>query len=495
VKLRWLLVALGGLLALPASANPPLANSSFEIIGPNGSPTVHSPPAPGGAGVSAADSWGVFHNTAGGPNTTVTEIVPTTLPVAGAGARMIHVTTDGALNGITQVTGAPGTGPPSCTVSGWVLALSGTVGMGGGNHGNTQPTSITTTTTGVWEYLQVENLDSPCNTIIFYSIDAGADYYVDAAGLLEHQAAEIVPPLEYSNDLDEKAIAAGGNHNGLDPGQILYSEPPDTPADANPQDVVDFFPAIESGNEPDAQVDALAHGADGFFDEVRDDEERLIISIDADPGVAQQVAAYFEDPDGSTGVQYTHRDLNDPNFIGDLDDVDALELWRTLQDVNLDDSNYFSLVGDVGGGSVWNYIGGVPVVYITPAEILSAIAPLGFEGEEGDVDVDALMVKDTGVVGTWDYGDEILFSVRSAGGWTGGEIVHWEWSLPAAFLIHGGHAWDSSFSLATAFPVDENDQEVDAIEAVPEPGVVVSLLSGVVLLGALSRLRRGSKTS
>jgi hypothetical protein len=483
-------VAAGLVLALPARANPPLANPSFEILGPNGSPTVHSPPVPGGAGPSAAESWGVFHNTAGGPNTSVTELVATTLPLPGVGTRMIHVETDGVFNGIVQTTGPTGSGPPSCTASAWLFVNSGVVGMGAGNGGATQATSILTTTTGAWEHLQVENLDSPCNEIVFYSIGGGADYYVESAEIKEYQVAEVISPLEYSNALDESAVLGGGNHNGLDPGQVLYTEPPDTPFNVYPRNVVDFFPLLESGNEPDAQVDALAHGCDGFFNEVRDNEVRLLISIEADPGPGQNIAAYYEDSHGATGVQYTHRDLNDPNFPGDLDDVDGLELWRLMDaGASLSDANFFSTLGDTGGASVYSNLTGTPLVYLTPAQIFSAIVPLGFAGTAGEVDLDALMVKDTGTAGVWDRGDEILFSVRTAGGWTGGEIVHFPFGGPAAFLIHGGHSWDTSFVLSSVFPVDDIDREVDAIEAAPEPFAQLPLLSlpGLALLaGALA---------
>jgi hypothetical protein len=100
------------------------------------------------------------------------------------------------------------------------------------------------------------------------------------------------------------------------------------------------------------------------------------------------------------------------------------------------------------------------------------------------------MVKDTGSAGVWDAGDEILFSIRGAGGWTGAEIVHLRFGSPASFLFHGGHDWDPSFVLASAFPVESSDQEVDAIEAVPEPGTLLVLACGSLLLRRLDARRR-----
>ena len=73
-----------------------LLNASFETAGPLG-PTVLSMGF-SGVGHSAAESWGVFHNTEG---TTLTELVPSTVP--GGGDFMLHVVTDGFANGVSQV--------------------------------------------------------------------------------------------------------------------------------------------------------------------------------------------------------------------------------------------------------------------------------------------------------------------------------------------------------------------------------------------------------
>jgi hypothetical protein len=479
------------LLLLPrfSQANPPLANPTFEIVGPNGSLTVNVTVVPGPAGLSAANSWSVFHNTAG---TTTTRLLSTTLGTS-LGVRMIEVATDGPLNGIVQTTGVVGSGPLNCIVSGWVFVISGVVGLGGGNGGATQATSIVSTTSGVWEYLQVENLDSPCNEILFYSIGGAAEFFVDDAGLKELQEPGDLPNVEYSNFLDERAIVGGGSHAGLDPGQILYTEPPDTLADTNPQDVIDFFPLIESGAEPDAQIDALASGCDAYFDEVVADQERLLVSFLSDPGPVVNVAVYHEDPSGATGIEYDQRDVNFPNLPGDLEDLDALELWRIKDTMSLDDSTFFSTQGDTGGVSIYQFLTGVPVSYITQAQIYTAISTgLTYEGLQAEVDVDALMVRDLREAGIWDQGDEVLFSIRSAGGWTGVEIVHWKFGSFPTFLVHGGHVWDTTFVPSSVFPVADNDREVDAIEA-PEPSSALGLLFGAAALLGCDRLRQRKK--
>jgi hypothetical protein len=478
-----------GLLCASAGANPPLANPSFEIVGAGGSPTVHSPPTPGGAGISAADSWGVFHNTA--PATTWTELVPTTLP--SGGARMIHVETDAIGNGLTQVTGPPFSGRLHGIASAWILTNSGVVGMGSGSHANTS-IDIQTTATGAWEYLQAPSGQVPFNTIHFYDQSGGADFYVENAHLLELQDRTSWVSLEYSNRFDENGTAAGG-HGGDDPGQVLYTEPIDTPTDANPRDAHDFFPLLEGQFEPDVQVDALAHRGDGGFQDLLANAAPLLVSIVGDPGVAQPVAVYREDVGGALGIEFTQRDLHDldPIAPGELDDVDALEMWG---DTGLPDqpgdADFYSLELDQTA-AVWYDGGSGPVAYLFPADILAAINQLGFEAPLGGADVDALMVQDTGSVrGIWDYGDAVLFSIRAANNWDGGEIVYLEFGMAPRFLDHGGHLWDTSFEVAMGFGIPTGQEDVDGLETIPipEPAAVGMLLCGVSLLGVLGRRRR-----
>jgi hypothetical protein len=469
-----------------SGANPPLANTSFEIVGPNGSPTATGPLVLGAAGFSAALRWSVFHNTAG---STTTSIVSTTLG-GSPGIRAMTVETDGDHNGIVQTTGGPNTGPVRCIAYGWVLVDVGVVGMGAGNGGSTQATSVVSTTTGAWEYLQVENFDTPCNEIVFYSIGGGADFTVDDVGLKEIQDIQAFQNVEYSNAIDERAIVGGGNHAGLDPGQILYTEPLDTLIDFNPMDVVDIYPAIESGDEPDAQIDALASGSDVGLDDVIDNTEALRVSFLGDPGAVTPVSVYREEITGTATEEFYQRDINFPNLPGDLEDLDAMELWRSGDTFDLDDSDFHSIEGDVGGTSVYQFLTGVPIAYITQAQIYGAISgSLNFLGVEGEVDVDALMVRDLGQAGIWDTGDEVLFSIRSADTWTGVEIVHWRFGAAATFLSHGGHLWDSAFVPSSSFPVTDADRDVDAIE-VPEPGAALGLLFGAAGLWCCNRYRR-----
>ncbi len=174
------LTLLALLFATPAAAdelNTDLANSSFEVVGPIGAQTSFT--GAGGGGHSAADSWTVFNNTAG---TTTTELTGSTLPKAGA--RMIHVTTDGARNGLVQVFGPYNTGSPSVLAQVRVFVVSGQVGAGTGNGGNTGLDTLSTTT-GQWELLQAPNHFSPANEFIVYSANGPAEFYVELASVSE----------------------------------------------------------------------------------------------------------------------------------------------------------------------------------------------------------------------------------------------------------------------------------------------------------------------
>jgi hypothetical protein len=478
-------------------------NTSFEIVGRDGPDTVHDPSLPGFAGGSAAESWSVFQNTVG--TTTTTSLLPTTLSqralaltaltVEDAGTNMIHVVTGAELNGILQATGPSNSGVENGVASAWVYVNDGRVGMGSGNSGQTV-IDVMTTTTGAWELLKAPNGVAQFNEIVFFAVGGAADFFVELADMRELQELSTdFPRIEYSNDLDEQAVAGGDAHGGLDPGQLLYTVPIDGTADNQPRDILDFFPGIENGSEPDAQVDALAQGGDAFFDEVVSDQEQLLISLEGDPGPGVEVGVYVEHNTGSSGIEYTHRDLHALDTSGQLEDVDALELWgETGVSTQPNDADFYSLHGDATGTSIFSYVTGSPVPYITQNQVFAALIPLGFTGTSSDVDVDALMVQDVREQGVWGEADAVLFSIRAANGWDGGEIILWRFGAAAAFLQHGGHVWNTAFDVANAF--DTAVEEVDALEArpVPEPGSVLGLLAGGILLVLLCRRRSRPST-
>ena len=104
------------------------------------------------------------------------------------------------------------------------------------------------------------------------------------------------------------------------------------------------------------------------------------------------------------------------------------------------------------------------------------------------VTIPAVNTEDVAIVGNLTIltaGSSIMFSVRPIGPLDGGEIWVWDKSTggPAAFLVHGGHTWDTAHDVSGHFGgVDEN---INAMEAVPEP-MTICLLG----LGGLGLLRR-----
>jgi hypothetical protein len=307
-----------------------------------------------------------------------------------------------------------------------------------------------------------------------------------------------VEPVEYSNNFDEQgAVDAASNptggHGPADPGQTLYTEPPDGPtaSDQNPSDGTDFVPGLESGTEPDSQIDALAYGDDAGLDALLADETELLVSVVAD-GNAEEVAVFIEDATGALQIHYTHESLNHVDPAGELDDLDALELWGPVGQA---DADYYSLQGDaVTGTSVYLYFGGTVLTFVEWADIVTAVQSLGYEGDPNAVDVDALMVGDQNDRETFADGDLIVFSIRGVpgSGFDGGEIIVLQSGQPPYFLMHSGNTWNPAFDVTSAVTnalggVDPGagGEDVDAIEAIAEPTAAVPVL-GVLGLMALA---------
>lgn len=168
---------------LPPGYNPAtlpnlLSNGDFERVGGYGNPTTGSGTV---FGWSAADKWSTWidHLVTGGSTEAdagaiVTEMIPST--ASSGGSKMIHIKTTGHGDGIVQVFGDYGTGLEKVLASMWIYVISGRVGIGVGNGGNTATTAMTTGT-GHWEFVQTCNSVSPANEIIIYG--QNSDFYVD----------------------------------------------------------------------------------------------------------------------------------------------------------------------------------------------------------------------------------------------------------------------------------------------------------------------------
>jgi hypothetical protein len=287
-------------------------------------------------------------------------------------------------------------------------------------------------------------------------------------------------PVEYSNFRDRQAIPGGDDIDGLMPEQGLCSWPvPDPPGNGYPANAIYYFDA----GTPVDSVDAEANVWDLFFEEVKSDKVDLLLSFLGDPlfmGVGPQRAVYREGP-GPGGQRVPFWDQSDLNFgngPGELEDLDALQIWGG----DCYYANCYSKQGDPAVGGIkysvyiwWNPGGGPAghlIAYVRHSNIVSAIRSAALDtltnqghytGDSLLVDLDGLMVKNTNVDSIWNAGDTIIFSIRAAGNWDGGEIVVLPFGGPPSYLFHGGHRWNTAFNVQATFQV--NTEEVDAIEA------------------------------
>jgi hypothetical protein len=299
-------------------------------------------------------------------------------------------------------------------------------------------------------------------------------------------------PVEFSNYSSDKAAqmgTGGWGLDGLDAQQNIYTQPPDFAGGPYPVNTFDFD---NVDNPSGDQVDALANGGDVLFSELIANRANLLVSFLGDPATAAvpgtPISVYMEGwwaaPNTSSKWKKTHL-VNDTNTINDLD---ALEVWGPL---GSDDADFYSLIGEPGGISVFYYNSGtgVSTPYITQAAIVAAVTSLG--GPSTNVDLDALMVYENGGISgnhIWDTGDAIIFSIRASAPWDGGEIVVLPFGGPATFLNHGGHLWNTAFAVATTFGLSPATEEVDAIEAYPRsPDSQTPTLTewGLIILVAL----------
>jgi hypothetical protein len=283
-----------------------------------------------------------------------------------------------------------------------------------------------------------------------------------------------VVPVEYSNDLDEQAITTGG-HGLLDPGQTLYTVPPDSlsPTDSRPTDGNDFVPGIERGDDPASQVDALAYGNEALLAELLANDARLVFSVHQDAG-SNEVALLSENPAGVPEVFYSHEDFYAGDPVDGLEDVDAVELWGEPDSL---DACYYSLQTDIlSGTSIFREMEGITVSFLSFASVRDAVVSLGYLGEPDLIDVDAMMVKNGGLPTRFDAGDAVLFSIRRVvdSNFDGGEIIYWPAGGSPSFFSHGGHTWDTAFDVVAAVTsalggVDPGPEaeDVDALEAAP----------------------------
>jgi len=273
-------------------------------------------------------------------------------------------------------------------------------------------------------------------------------------GAVEKEGKYIIP-AEFTpfGDVNEAGVATAE--------QTLYTQQPDRPGHppigAYPRNGFNFGGAGE--------VDALANGQDVLFWDLINNTAELLISVANDTKGVWCV--WQEARGGRRDPKWKKTDLDaDGVTLPQSKDLDALEVWGDTAFADSCDANYYSLQGDPNNISV--KIKGAGGPYISRAEIFTAVHGLGFTGTVDSVDLDGLMVWDTGGLNgspdaLWNSGDAIIFSIRKAANWDGGEIVVMQWAVAqASFLNHGRHLWNTGFDV-TLFGVD--NEEVDAVEA------------------------------
>ncbi len=175
-----------------------LTNSDFAFAGPLGRAT--SFPGQGYAQSSAANGWTLWLNVAGTIDTSLEQC-----PFPLAGPSMIKVHTTSHWGGLVHNFDREHHGPQRVTAGAWVYVVSGQVGLGIGDGGNTNP-DILSATTGRWEWIEGPNGVSPANELIIYATSqGGADFYVAQASVAERSRSEWLPPLEFDYSRFEPA--------------------------------------------------------------------------------------------------------------------------------------------------------------------------------------------------------------------------------------------------------------------------------------------------
>ncbi|MBC7784202.1 MAG: hypothetical protein H7144_10210 [Burkholderiales bacterium] len=226
-------------------------------------------------------------------------------------------------------------------------------------------------------------------------------------------------------------------------------------------------------------IDALAAHQDTLFVEVVSNLVPLLVSHTGD-GAGGTTPIYYEKAAGPVGAWATDVEVNGHDGVEELD---GLEVWgpNGISNAVTDgDTDRYSILGDPSrSGTKYSVYAPGDTPLIASAAIAAAIGLS--PGLAPQLDLDALMMFDDGDLTFGEAGEAILFSIRPVGPFDGGEI--WMWnpfaSTSASFLIHGGHTWDTAFSVSGAFGTGEN---IDGLEAIPEPTALSFLAIGALAL-------------
>ena len=298
--------------------------------------------------------------------------------------------------------------------------------------------------------------------------------------------AQVTPPSavqnkEYADHMPPAGIATTDvNALGVaDPLQIVQWDGLGSAADGS-----DETPPVGPW-DPD-EIDALCGLQDAYFDEVVNNQVPITISL------ATENFLHYLTPGGQAGVWATASQINAINPY----DVDAVELHNGSA---LFSVYYDHLPTPTTGDALW--ITGDGPGYLSHQSIRIALNYVG--DDVNSPDIDAVMVWDRDLDQSFGEGDKIIFSVHpmalgntvTVQGSTftpdGGELFVWNGNVGTAVthLVHGGYTWDTANNVAAIFGGASED--IDALDAVPEPGTLTLLaIGGLTLLGLGARRRK-----
>jgi hypothetical protein len=143
---------------------------------------------------------------------------------------MIRVLTRGTGNGLVQVFDLFGRGPSRTFAYAWIYVVSGEVGIGTGNGGNTGIDGKTTVV-GQWQRIDAYNGVSPANEFIIYATKPGTEFYVDEAGvysqnLVANPGFETIGPS--GSPTTVTTVVPGGAGNSAAASWTLFTNTPGT---------------------------------------------------------------------------------------------------------------------------------------------------------------------------------------------------------------------------------------------------------------------------
>ena len=297
---------------------------------------------------------------------------------------------------------------------------------------------------------------------------------------------------EYSNDVDEDA--AGNSDPGQTIGWKIDGTVWDTFDYSVPKDVIPG-PGGPVEGAFKYEVDGLANSRDLYFNDLVEDRVSLLVSFANNPNIYYHRPSTYDSTAGTWALASLINNAAPP------DDVDALEVWGPDDKA---DSNIFSVQGDLtDDGKVAAYYYDEDADASSPYVMTSVLASKIIKDDETLANIDSSLVDIDGIMiwdvsngdegpcdGLFSAGDKIIFSIKavSSGGvsFDGGEIWVYEYGDAAAtFLEMGDHTWNTANNVRSIFGVDT--EEIDALEALPEPATVALL--GIGLLVLIHRVR------